>query len=239
MRADSRFEDTASLSSSSTRSMSMPHEIQFLVNSAMSVYSAVSGASELPEPRGRSMMASMLPDLSTDTESEASFFTHRSPLSKCLNPVKESQSLPRSPPPPCTNNILYPHLTKTKYFKELVEECFRNLDTNKNGFVDKKELYSGLLLIHLSLSKYAVIAACQPPNCEHVYSVFEEVDVDCTGILNEYQFKEAIAVLSSQILLRVTIQWSIMILIAIPLMLHYLSYKFLYIMKSMDLFQFI
>ena len=51
----------------------MPREIDVLPKCKEgSVYSAVSGASELPDPKGRSMMTSILPDLLTDTESETS-----------------------------------------------------------------------------------------------------------------------------------------------------------------------
>jgi len=223
---------STSSSSSTKRSMSLPHEIQILVDSAMSVYSAVSGSSGLPEPRGRSMMTSILPELSTDTESDASFFTHKTPIPKCLTPSDERHS---SPPPPMVHRlssrrtiVKSSYFTRTRYFKELVEESYENVDPNKTGFIDKKELYAGILLIHLNLSKYAGIAACKPATCERVFSVFDDVDVDRAGTLTKTQFNEAISILSLQILQRVAIQWSVMILIVVPI-----------ILQSMHLLQFI
>lgn len=169
------------------------------------------------------MMTSILPDLSTDTESDASFFTHKTPIPKCLTPSDERHPLPPSPmarrSPPRRNSVKSSYFTQTKYFKELVEESFESVDPNKTGFVDKKEVYAGLLLIHLNLSKYAGIAACKPATCERVYSVFDEVDVDCVGTLTRTQFNEAISILSLQILQRVAIQWSVMSLIVVPIIL--------------------
>lgn len=178
------------------------------------------------------MMTSILPELSTDSESDASFFTHKTPISKCLTPSDERHSSPPSPMvphfPPRRTSFKSSYFTRTKYFKELVEESFESVDPNKTEFVGKNEFYAGLLLIHLNLSKYAGIAACKPATCERVYSVFDDVDVDRVGALTKTQFNEAISILSLQILQRVAIQWSVMILIVVPI-----------ILQSMHLLQFI
>jgi len=223
-------------SSASTRSLSMPNEIQVLVDSAMSVYSAVSGASELPEPIGRSMMCSMLPALTMDTESDASIFTQKTPTPACLTPIEENQATPLSIRPPRRDSLKHPYLTKTKYFNDLVQWSFDNMDPKKTGYVDKKDLYSGLLLIHLNLGKFAGIAACKPANSEYVYSVFDDLDVDCLGTLDRCQYQNAMDILSSQILRRVALQWSIMILIVGAVMLQYLSMGLTYIMTILPLF---
>eukprot|EP00555_Chaetoceros_dichaeta_P006196 CAMPEP_0198252544 /NCGR_PEP_ID=MMETSP1447-20131203/3038_1 /TAXON_ID=420782 /ORGANISM="Chaetoceros dichaeta, Strain CCMP1751" /LENGTH=287 /DNA_ID=CAMNT_0043937841 /DNA_START=100 /DNA_END=963 /DNA_ORIENTATION=+ len=225
-----------SSSSASIRSLSMPNEIQVLVDSAMSVYSAVSGASELPEPIGRSIMCSMLPELTMDTESDASIFTQKTPTPACLTPIEENHATPLSIRPPRRDSLKHPYLTKTKYFNDLVKRSFDNMDPKKTGFVDKKDLYSGLLLIHLNLAKFAGIAACKPANCEYVYSVFDDLDGDCLGALDRCQYQNAMAILSSQILQRAAIQWSIMILFVVPVMLQYLRMGLMYVMTILPLF---
>jgi len=211
-------------SSALRRSLNMPNEIQFLVDSAVSVYSVVSGASELPQPRGRSLMTSMMIlELTPDTESDASICTPRTPISKCLIPIDDRQATSRSTRSQRRNSFKHTYLTETKYFKNLTEWSFLNMDLNKTGFVDKKDLYSGLLLIHLTLTKYAGIAACKPATCEHVFSVFDDLDVDCLGTLDKRQYQTAMAILSSQILQRVAIQWSTIILLVVPIILQYLT----------------
>jgi len=226
-------------SSSSNRSLSMPDEIQVMIDSAMSVYSAVSGASALPEPKGRSMMCSMLPELTTDTESDASFFTQKSPILKCLDSINDAQAPPRSVRPRRYRNFKPPYLTKTKYFKDVVKLSFKSMDPSKTGVVDKKDFYAGLLLIHLTLSKYAGIAACEPSSCDCVYSVFDDLDVDCLGTLDICQYQVAMAILSSQILKRVAIHWSIMMLLVVPVILQYLTIGLMYMITIMPSFHFI
>jgi len=51
-------------------------------------------------------------------------------------------------------------LTRSKPFKTLVDKVFKACDTSKTGDVSKNELYVGLLLIHITLARYAGPAAC-------------------------------------------------------------------------------
>ena len=43
----------------------------------------------------------------------------------------------------------------------MADTAFDLVDADKSGSVDEKELYSGLLLIHLKLGCYAGPAACK------------------------------------------------------------------------------
>jgi len=52
-------------------------------------------------------------------------------------------------------------LCRTKFFKDMVASAFELVDADGSGEVDEKELYSGLLLIHLKLGTYAGPAACR------------------------------------------------------------------------------
>ena len=52
-------------------------------------------------------------------------------------------------------------LTRTKFFQDMCDSAFNLIDADGSGEVDEKELYSGLLLIHLKLGTYAGPAACR------------------------------------------------------------------------------
>lgn len=53
-------------------------------------------------------------------------------------------------------------LSRTKAFTKMSDSAFDIVDADGSGEVDEKELYSGLLLIHLKLGCYAGPAACRP-----------------------------------------------------------------------------
>ena len=71
-----------------------------------------------------------------------------------------------------TNNPASPQPKKTrkswissnKQFRKMADWAFDVIDTDQSGFVDEKELYSGLLLIHLKLGSFAGPAACKVRN---------------------------------------------------------------------------
>jgi hypothetical protein len=52
-------------------------------------------------------------------------------------------------------------ITKTKFFRNMIDAVFTDIDGDGSGDIDEKELYSGLLLIHLKLGAYAGPAACK------------------------------------------------------------------------------
>lgn len=52
-------------------------------------------------------------------------------------------------------------LTRSRAFRRLTKWAFEQVESNQSGTVDKKELYAGLLLIHLKLAIYAGPAACK------------------------------------------------------------------------------
>lgn len=51
-------------------------------------------------------------------------------------------------------------LTNSKPFKMMVSSTFKGMDSTGSGEVTKDELYAGLLLIHLKLSKFVGAPAC-------------------------------------------------------------------------------
>jgi hypothetical protein len=52
--------------------------------------------------------------------------------------------------------------------------AFAVVDADESGEVDEKELYSGLLLIHLKLGCYAGPAACRPVDRQRLHAVFQK-----------------------------------------------------------------
>ena len=57
-------------------------------------------------------------------------------------------------------------LCQTTFFKNMSKWAFETVDADGSGEVDEKELYSGLLLIHLKLGSYAGPAACKVSNVD-------------------------------------------------------------------------
>ena len=108
------------------------------------------------------------------------------------------------------------------------------MDTDGSNSVDEKELYAGLLLIHLKLGMYVGPAACRPIGRERSDAVFVQFDVDGNGTLNRHEFQSVMMVLFSNVLLRVLIQWSLTICL-VPLVANqvlqgfYQTVEFLYV----------
>jgi len=73
--------------------------------------------------------------------------------------VVKRQATPPPPPPPAPKPRGW--LSRSKYFRQLTDQAFELVDQDGSGEVDEKELYSGLLLIHLKLGSYAGPAACK------------------------------------------------------------------------------
>ena len=70
---------------------------------------------------------------------------------------KPKRSSSRPPPPSMPKSWL----ARTSFFKNMVDNAFAAIDADGSGDIDEKELYSGLLLIHLQLGAYAGPAACK------------------------------------------------------------------------------
>jgi Ca2+-binding EF-hand superfamily protein len=106
--------------------------------------------------------------------------------------------------PPITKKAGW--LARSKRFKELSNWAFDAIDTDGSGCVDEKELYSGLLLIHLKLGCYAGPAACRPVDRQRVHDVFLKMDVDQSGSLDREEFLHVMMILCSNVFTRVMVQ---------------------------------
>lgn len=99
-------------------------------------------------------------------------------------------------------------LGKSAYFRKICDSAFERIDVDNSGTVDKKELYSGILLVHLNLGMYLGPAACKPLDREKCSSIFEKMDVDRSGTLGKEEFRNVMIFLSGNVLLRVVVQWT-------------------------------
>ena len=116
---------------------------------------------------------------------------------------------------------------RTAYFEKLCNAAFDLVDNDGSGTVDDKELYSGLLLIHLKLGTYAGPAACRPLSRERCQAVFRKMDADHSGSLDREEFRHVMVVLFSNVLFRVAVQWS-MTLMIVPVVARALLDGFVY-----------
>jgi Ca2+-binding EF-hand superfamily protein len=123
-----------------------------------------------------------------------------------------------------------------------VDWAFKSIDIDKSGRVDKKELYSGLVLIHLKLAAYLGPAACRPATREYVEEIFEALDEDESGELDKEEFSKVITMLISQMTTRVILQLS-MTLVIVPMIAGYVfncicvGYKYVrHIISNMNQF---
>jgi len=112
-------------------------------------------------------------------------------------------------------------LMRNGRFQRLCDSVFDAIDTDNSGCVDEKELYAGLLLIHLKLGAYAGPAACRPLGRERAAAVFRDMDTDDSGELDREEFRRVIVYLFGNVLIRVMVQWSMTLLI-VPLVAQYI-----------------
>lgn len=103
-------------------------------------------------------------------------------------------------------------LTESNAFRDLVSKTFDDMDDSGDGVVDEAELYSGLLLVHLKLSKYAGPSATFPPDRDTCERLFQAADLNNSGGLDRNQFHWVMSVLSAEIFFRMFVHYVVMIL---------------------------
>ena len=119
---------------------------------------------------------------------------------------------------------------RTSFFDHLCNGAFDCIDIDRSNSVDSKELYSGLLLIHLKLGCYAGPAACRPLSRERCDRVFEQFDEDHSNSLDKQEFKQVMMVLFSNVFMRVMVQWT-MTLMIVPVLAQYVLNIILWMMN--------
>ena len=116
-----------------------------------------------------------------------------------------------------TRHLQPSFLSSLGIFKRLSDWAFDVVDADKSGFIDEKEFYSGLLLIHLQLGQYTGMAACKAVSREQAHVVFKKMDADDSGTLDKEEFEHVMMILFGNVLFRIVIQYSLTLLI-VPLL---------------------
>ena len=112
-------------------------------------------------------------------------------------------------------------LKKLNIFKRTCKWAYSIIDSDKSGQIDKKELYTGLLLIHLQLAAFLGPAACRPVTREQANKLFDLMDTDHSGTLSEDEFEQVMLVLCSNIVTRVILLFS-MTIVLLPICARYI-----------------
>mmetsp|Transcript_29024 Transcript_29024/g.33252 ORF Transcript_29024/g.33252 Transcript_29024/m.33252 type:complete len:205 (-) Transcript_29024:203-817(-) len=102
--------------------------------------------------------------------------------------------------------------TRSKPFKSLVNKAFTACDLNQSGDVSRSELYSSLLYVHITLARYAGPTACFPPSREVSDQLFEAADIDQSNGIDKIEFESILMCCCAQILSRMMVYYSVLIL---------------------------
>jgi hypothetical protein len=105
-------------------------------------------------------------------------------------------------------------LTRTKSFRRLTKWAFVQCDVSGNGKLTKTEMYSGILLVHLELAKYAGAAACYPPTKAVIDQLFDASDDDTSGFIDEDEFIKIMVICCAQIASRIVVYFAILVFLA-------------------------
>ena len=105
-------------------------------------------------------------------------------------------------------------ITKSKFFRSIATRVFNDLDIDASQTLDVDELYTGVLLVHLQLAKFAGSAACKPPTRQQVQNLFIDFDDDNSSSLDVNEFLSMCVLLTGQVLGRVIFQWIFTLLIS-------------------------
>lgn len=224
----------------------MPTEILISPGTPGSPFSAITGAEALEPPKkGQSMFSSALPPLQSDAENislQSYNLNMNDRVNKTLfgensvtayDTIAPTLSPTHSSAETILNNFENPiekelkrvqqsktFLSKSRRFQELVDWAFDVVDIDGSGEVGPKELYSGLLLIHLKLAAYVGPAACRPATREYVMQIFTLMDTDDSKSLDREEFGMVMTLLCSQIISRVFVQLGATLLI-VPFVAQY------------------
>lgn len=105
-------------------------------------------------------------------------------------------------------------ITRSKPFKNVVKWAFGVCDNDSTGEIHKDELYTGVILVHLMIAKYAGAAACFPASRETVDKLFDASDEDDSGTIDEEEFQKIMVVCCGQIASRVVLYLALLIVIS-------------------------
>jgi hypothetical protein len=106
-------------------------------------------------------------------------------------------------------------LVESAAFKGLSEWAFSVCDSEGDGRIQREELYSGILLVHLHLAKYVGVAACQPLNRTQVDELFEmAASHNNAKTIGQREFEDIVVYSCAHIGSRIGVYYSMLLVLA-------------------------
>merc|ERR1711865_687808 len=96
-------------------------------------------------------------------------------------------------------------LTKSNWFQGKVKEVWEACDANGTGSLNKDELYTGIIFLHLKLAEKAGAAACHPPTRAVSDAIFDAADADRSGQIDHDEFVQIVGIVCKQLLKRMVV----------------------------------
>eukprot|EP00756_Hemistasia_phaeocysticola_P027831 Hpha_TRINITY_DN16141_c5_g1::TRINITY_DN16141_c5_g1_i1::g.6062::m.6062 len=94
--------------------------------------------------------------------------------------------------------------TNSKWFQEACRDAYRKCDLNGDGSLSAAEVYVGILLLYLQISRYVPGAA--PPDKKRILRLVDQMDVNDDGGLDVDEFTALATVLCESIAGKVTVE---------------------------------
>eukprot|EP01065_Artemidia_motanka_P018260 TRINITY_DN21579_c0_g1_i1.p1 TRINITY_DN21579_c0_g1~~TRINITY_DN21579_c0_g1_i1.p1 ORF type:complete len:326 (+),score=111.53 TRINITY_DN21579_c0_g1_i1:76-978(+) len=94
--------------------------------------------------------------------------------------------------------------TSSRRFKKACRDAWKQCDLDNSGTVDVAEVYVGVLLLYLKLSRF--VPGCVPPDKARIAELVRQMDVDGSGTLDEDEFMHLATVLCEHIAGRVAVE---------------------------------
>ena len=93
--------------------------------------------------------------------------------------------------------------------------AFSICDSEGNGRIQREELYSGILLVHLEMAKYVGVAACQPLNRTQVDELFEmAASHNNAKTIGQREFEDIAMYSCAQIASRIGVYYTMLLVLA-------------------------
>jgi len=97
-------------------------------------------------------------------------------------------------------------------FQKKVDDAFAACDSDEDGTINKLELYTGVIFIHLKMAENIGPPGCNPPSKDVCDAMFEASDADEDGKIDRSEFDAIVEVLCATIVWRVTIYYFLLVL---------------------------
>jgi hypothetical protein len=106
-------------------------------------------------------------------------------------------------------------LVESAAFKGLSEWAFAVCNSEGDGRIQREELYSGILLVHLHLATYVGVAACRPLNRTQVDELFQmAASHDNAKTIGQREFEDIVMYSCAQIGSRIGVYYSMLLVLA-------------------------